>query len=99
MEDEVMKAFENRLSSIEKTVNEIKDAVINDRLQQKDIEQIQDVLKKHEDKLSDLDTRLRNVEIAPDKEKASKWSGAIDMIFKFALTAVLAMVAVKTGLQ
>jgi hypothetical protein len=45
------------------------------------------------------DKRIRNLEIKPIQDKASKWQTITDMVFKWAIAAGIGIVAVKFGLK
>lgn len=68
------KAINYRLSNIEKTLAELKDVVIETKLQQKDI----DDLKSKEDEILNAvnchDQRLRILENRPTQERANRWT-------------------------
>lgn len=97
MEDEA-KAINYRLSNIEKTLAELKDVVIETKLQQKDI----DDLKSKEDEILNAvnhhDQRIRALENRPTQEKANRWTTITDTVFKMVITAVFAFVLIKVGL-
>lgn len=97
MEDEA-KAINYRLSNIEKTLAELKDVVIETKLQQKDI----DDLKSKEDEILNAvnhhDQRLRVLENRPSIEKANRWTTVTDTVFKLVLTALVSYVLIKVGL-
>lgn len=97
MEDEA-KAINYRLSNIEKTLAELKDVVIETKLQQKDI----DDLKNKKDEIlravNAHDQRLRVLENRPSVEKANRWTTVTDTVFKLVLTALVSYVLIKVGL-
>lgn len=97
MEDEA-KAINYRLSNIEKTLAELKDVVIETKLQQKDI----DDLKSKEDEILNAvnhhDQRIRVLENRPTQEKANRWTTITDTVFKMVITAVFAFILIKVGL-
>lgn len=88
-----------RLTNIENTLNELKNVLVETKLQQRDID---DLKKLHEETLCAInahDKRIRALEVAPEKEKAKWWETAIDYIFKAILGAVLVLILAKIGLQ
>lgn len=97
MEDEA-ETINYRLSNIEKTLAELKDVVIETKLQQKDI----DDLKNKEDEILRAvnvhDQRLRVLENRPSIEKANRWTTVTDTVFKLVLTALVSYVLIKVGL-
>ena len=98
MEDEA-KAINYRLSNIEKTLAELKDVVIETKLQQKDI----DDLKAREDEILNAvnchDQRLRILENRPTQERANRWTTITDTIFKLVTTALVSFALLKIGLK
>lgn len=98
MEDEA-KAINYRLSNIEKTLAELKDVVIETKLQQKDI----DDLKSKEDEILNAvnchDQRLRILENRPTQERANRWTTITDTIFKLVTTALVSFALLKIGLK
>ena len=97
MEDEA-ETINYRLSNIEKTLAELKDVVIETKLQQKDI----DDLKNKEDEIlravNAHDQWLRVLENRPSIEKANRWTTVTDTVFKLVLTALVSYVLIKVGL-
>lgn len=97
--DEEAKAINYRLSNIEKTLAELKDVVIETKLQQKDI----DDLKAKEDEILNAvnhhDQRLRNLENRPTVERANRWTTITDTIFKLVTTALVSFALLKIGLN
>lgn len=96
--DEEAKAINYRLSNIEKTLAELKDVVIETKLQQKDI----DDLKSKEDEILNAvnchDQRLRILENRPTVERANRWTTITDTIFKLVTTALVSFALLKIGL-
>lgn len=84
--------IEYRLSNIEKTLSKMEVLLSNNKLQDRDIEDLKEKSKK-------FDERIKALEIAPDKAKAAKWNTAIDTVFKLALTACVSVILVKVGLK
>lgn len=97
--DEEAKAINYRLSNIEKTLAELKDVVIETKLQQKDI----DDLKSREDEILNAvnchDQRLRILENRPTQERANRWTTITDTIFKLVTTALVSFALLKIGLK
>lgn len=93
------KAINYRLSNIEKTLAELKDVVIETKLQQKDI----DDLKSKEDEILNAvnchDQRLRILENRPTQERANRWTTITDTIFKLVTTALVSFALLKIGLK
>lgn len=93
------KTINYRLSNIEKTLAELKDVVIETKLQQKDI----DDLKSKEDEILNAvnchDQRLRILENRPTQERANRWTTITDTIFKLVTTALVSFALLKIGLK
>lgn len=91
--------LEFRLSNIEKSLSEMKDLFLEAKLQQKDIDGMKKTQEETICAINAHDTRLRKLEAAPEKTKASKWDVISDYIFKGILGAVLITILTKVGLS
>lgn len=77
-----------RLTNIERTLSELKDVVLETKLQERDIK---DLAKQQEEFLKAInshDKRLRDLETAPLQGKADKWQYIMDYIFKTAVATI-----------
>ena len=114
---------EYRLQAIEKTLEEVKSVLIEDRMQSRDIAELQKTvakflnmyteqaekiskLQEHKTDIDELleglnahDTRIRQLEEKPNKDKAEKFTAITNTIFQIVLSAVMTMVLVKIGLK
>lgn len=83
-----------RLSVIEKTLSELKDVVIENKLQQRDISDLRDKMDEILSAINAHEKRIRLVEDRPLKEKADKWQYIVDYIFKGIVSvAIIAFLA------
>lgn len=86
-----METLNYRLEQLEKSVCELKDLFVNNKLQDKDIENLKT-------DVSNLETRVGNLEKAPAEAKASWFDKGLDVVFKLAITAIVGIVLAKMGL-
>lgn len=88
-----------RLSNIEKTLVELKDVVVENKLQAKDI---QDLKSKENEILSAINAhekRIRDLEVLPLQSKADKWSQITDTLFKSITSITMGLLLAKIGLK
>lgn len=88
-----------RLTNIENTLNELKNVLVETKLQQRDIDDLKKMQQETLEAINSHDKRIRNLEIAPDKDKASKWELIADYLFKGILGAVVVVILAKIGLN
>ena len=86
-----METLNYRLEQLEKSVSELKELLVNSKLQDKDIETLKA-------EVQDLDKRVDNLEKAPAEAKARWFDKALDIVFKLAITAIVGIVLAKIGL-
>jgi len=86
-----METLNYRLEQLEKSVSELKELLVNSKLQDKDIETLKT-------DVSNLETRVGNLEKAPAEAKASWFDKGLDIVFKLAITAIVGIVLAKIGL-
>lgn len=86
-----METLNYRLEQLEKSVSELKELLVNSKLQDKDIETLKT-------NVAGLETRVSNLEKAPAEAKASWFDKALDIVFKLAITAIVGIVLAKIGL-
>lgn len=91
--------FEYRLKNIEETLVELKNVVVENRLQQKDIDEMKKFRSETRNLISSMDDRIKDLENAPAKSKSSRWDTLADIVFKLVVTAAIGVVLAKTGLQ
>lgn len=99
MDNVATAAIDYRLNNIEQTLAELKDVVIETRLQQKDIHSLMEKQEEILNAINSHDRRIRELEQSPAKNKAAKWQIVSDTVFKGVLGAILAIVLVKIGLK
>ncbi|MGP1475347.1 MAG: hypothetical protein ACTTJ1_08090 [Treponema sp.] len=88
-----------RLGKIEETLSDLKEVLIENKLQAKDISDLKNSLRELIDGINAHDKRLRQLETAPVKKDAEKWKTITDFIFKGILTVVGTIVLVKLGIK
>ena len=86
-----METLNYRLEQLEKSVSELKELLVNCKLQDKDIETLKA-------EAQDLDKRVDNLEKAPSEAKANWFDKTLDIVFKLAITAIVGIVLAKIGL-
>jgi hypothetical protein len=80
-----METLNYRLEQLEKSVGELKELLVNNKLQDRDIETLKTDVK-------DLDTRVGKLEKAPAETKASWFDKGLDVVYKLAITAIVGIV-------
>ena len=88
-----------RLSSIEATLSELKAVIVENKLQEKEIKDIKEKLVECLQAFNSHDKRIHNLELQPVQDKASKWQMVTDMVFKWAITALIGIATVKFGIK
>ena len=91
--------IEYRLSNIEKILSKLEARMESDKLQDRDIEDLKKKCSTLESAYNAHEKRIRDVETAPVKAKADKWTTTVDCIYKLVLTACVITILVKIGLQ
>ena len=86
-----METLNYRLEQLEKSVSELKQLLVNSKLQDKDIKSLNE-------RVENLETRVSNLEKAPAEAKASWFDKGLDIVFKLAITAIVGIVLAKIGL-
>lgn len=87
-----METLNYRLEQLEKSVSELKELLVNSKLQDKDIETLKT-------EVNDLDTRVSSLEKSPAEKKASWFDKVLDIVFKLAITAIVGIFLAKIGLE
>lgn len=88
-----------RLTNIENTLNELKNVLVETKLQQRDIDDLKKMQQETLEAINSHDKRIRALEMAPDKAKAGKWEIIADFVFKAILGAVVVVILAKIGLN
>lgn len=71
-----------RLSSIEKSISELKDVMLETKLQERDIKDLSENQKELLQAINSHDKRIKNLEIKPTQDKAERWQFILDYVFK-----------------
>lgn len=87
-----------RLDNIEKVLSELKDVVLENKMQARDISDLNSKVNEFLGAVNAHEARIRNLETAPMKGKAEKWQMVVDTISKLAMTAIATMILAKIGL-
>lgn len=85
-----METLNYRLEQLEKSVSELKNLLVDSKLQDKDIETLKT-------DVSNLETRVYKLEKTPAETKACWFDKCVDIIFKLAITAIAGVVLTKIG--
>lgn len=93
-----METLNYRLEQLEKSVSELKELLVNSKLQDKDIETLKTKVEELEEKVNSLEERVSNLEKTPAETKASWFDKGLDIVFKLAITAIVGIVLAKIGL-
>lgn len=93
------KNIEYRLAGIEKTLAELKDVVIENKMQNRDIADLKEKVKESINAFNAHDIRIRELENKPFKEKAGKWSMITDNLLKIIIGIAITLLLTKIGLQ
>ncbi|MGP1459158.1 MAG: hypothetical protein ACTTKL_07595 [Treponema sp.] len=88
-----------RLDKLEETLSRLKDVIVNDRLQEKELKDINSKLTDLTAKVNEYENRLKELEMQPVVSQAARWKQIIDAAFKFAVGAGLSYIALKLGLS
>ena len=100
MEQEInIETINYRLDKLEETLSQLKEVIINDRLQQRELELIKVQTSEIQAELNSQNERIKSLEIQPVRAQASRWNQIIEMSFKFVIGAILSFIAVKLGLN
>lgn len=91
------KTIEFRLNSIERTLSELKDVLIENKMQNRDIEDLKNKTKEFLNAVNAHDLRLRVLEERPLKEKAGRWSLITDNFLKTIIGIAIAILLAKVG--
>lgn len=94
-----METLNYRLEQLEKSVNELKSLLVDTKIQDKDIKDLQKKYVNLDDKIEILEKRVDNLEKAPALNKASWFDKTMDVVFKLAITAIAGLVFMKIGLN
>ena len=93
------KIINYRLTNIESTLAELKTVIVENKLQEKEIQDIKGKLVECLQAFNAHDKRIRNLELEPVKNKADKWQTISDMVFKWVIGAAIGFAAIKFGIN
>lgn len=87
-------AVEYRLNNIEKVLGELKDVMIENKMQARDIDELRKICSETLTAINAHDKRIRELEMAPLSTKADKWKTLVDIIWKLILGGLATVVTV-----
>ena len=93
------KIINYRLTNIESTLAELKTVIVENKLQEKEIQDIKGKLVECLQAFNAHDKRIRNLELEPVKNTADKWQTISDMVFKWVIGAAIGFAAIKFGIN
>lgn len=91
--------LEFRLANIEKSLTKLEDLLTNNKLQDRDIDDLKNDKEELEQRICALEERCRKLEEAPVKANADRWRLTMEIVYRIVLTAAVAVVLIKIGLQ
>ena len=94
-----METIDYRLTAIEKSVGELKDLLVESKLQSKDIQSLSKKQEEFDKTIAEHDKRITSLENRSDKTKAVWVDKAFDIVFKVILTALAGILIVKLGIK
>lgn len=71
-----------RLDAIDKSLADLKDVVLETKMQERDIKSLAEKLTEVLQAINSHDSRIKALEIAPTQNKAEKWQYITDYLFK-----------------
>lgn len=88
-----------RLGRIEETLSDLKDVLIENRLQAKEIQDLKISLQELINGINSHDKRIRTLKNLPSKKDAEKWKTITNFVFKGILTVIGTIALVKLGIK
>lgn len=88
-----------RLNNIEKVLNELKDVMVENKMQAKDIQDLSKKCQENADGIDSLDVRVRALELGPLQSKAKRWEDIVKIILDVAVKAFIVYMLAKIGIQ
>ena len=88
-----------RLNNIEKVLNELKDVMVENKMQAKDIQDLSKKCQENADGIDSLDVRVRALELGPVQAKAKRWEDIVKIILDVAVKAFIVYMLAKIGVQ
>ena len=87
--EESLEIMNFRLTNIEKSIEELKDVVLDTKLQERDIKDLAATQNELLKAVNAHDVRIKNLELKPTKEKADRWQFIVEYIFKTVVAGVI----------
>lgn len=91
--------IEYRLDNIEKVLGEMKDVLLENKLQARDIRDLGQQQKELLNAINAHEKRIKELEMKPVQDRANKWQYILDYIFKGVVAAVVGYIFIKIGLN
>ena len=88
-----------RLSQIEESIKDLRTVVLETKLQERDIKDLNEQQTELLQAINAHDTRLKILEQKPTQEKAAKWQYIMDFLFKVLVAAAITFVLSKIGIN
>ncbi len=98
MEKDNFDTINFRLGKIEQTLSDLKNVLVDNKLQARDIKELNNKHREILDAINAHDKRIRKLEEKPTQEKAEKWKFISDYIFKAVVIAIATIFLSKIGL-
>lgn len=87
--EESLEIMNFRLTNIEKSIEELKDVVLDTKLQERDIKDLAATQNELLKAVNAHDVRIKNLELKPTKEKADRWQFIVEYIFKTVVAGII----------
>lgn len=87
MSDEPRDVLDYRLQQIEKSITDVRDLIVETKIQRKDIDDIKEAVKRNSEDIAAL-------KAVP----AKKWKDVTDLVLKLIITAAVTFIIAKVGL-
>ena len=87
-----------RLTSIEKGLADLKDVMLETKMQERDIKDLTTTQNELLKAINSHDQRIKNLELAPTQKKADRWQFIVEYAFKTLVAGVIIYFIRKIGL-
>lgn len=87
--EESLEIMSFRLTNIEKSIAELKDVVLETKLQERDIKDLTAAQNELLKAINAHDLRIKNLELKPTKERADRWQFIVEYIFKTVVAGII----------
>jgi len=88
-----------RLSQIEDSIKDLRTVVLETKLQERDIKDLNEQQTELLQAVNSHDARIKTLENKPAQEKAAKWQYVMDYLFKTAVAAAVTYVLLKLNIH